>query len=282
MWWPTEPSTHSSCDVRVRQPRQRVGRRPPKEGCLLAGGSTLCRSCTKQLLGISGGHQPQYPPALPDLLTAIAELLSGRQCSNAALSDDNSANHTRGVPRIGCPRVRACNPPMPAAWVETFGRRLSLWEEQQLFLPQHPDLLPVPPTVLTDSTHLTAETHVQACSIQGELHGQSSRSICLALLNRLVGLLEYCGKTWIATPAAHCPILCERWQLFPLLPPSPHFIFDCVVPSQRTLGSVPGTFHHDICFLFVSEKNSPARARCHLPMTIEHPSFRFRTNRRKA
>ena len=39
----------SSCDVRVRQPRQRVGRRPPKEECPLAGGSTHCRSCTKQL-----------------------------------------------------------------------------------------------------------------------------------------------------------------------------------------------------------------------------------------
>ena len=39
----------SSCDVRVRQPRQRVGRRPPKEECPLAGGSTHCWSCTKQL-----------------------------------------------------------------------------------------------------------------------------------------------------------------------------------------------------------------------------------------
>ena len=53
--------------------------------------------------------------------------------------------------------------PTPAAWVEIFGRRLSLWEEEQLSLPQHPNFLAAPPTVLADCTRLIAETHVQNC-----------------------------------------------------------------------------------------------------------------------
>ena len=93
-------------------------------------------------------------------------------------------------------------------------RRLSLWKEQSLLLPQHPNLFSAPPTVLVDCAHLIAEAHVQNWSF-----GQSNWSICLAHLHRLVGLLEYCGKTLTVTPAAHCPILRDRWQLF-----TPHFI----------------------------------------------------------
>ena len=79
------------------------------------------------------------------------------QRPNVADSVDNSASHTRGVPHIGEPAT-----PTPAAWVEIFGRRLSLWEEQQVLLPQHPNLPAAPPTVLVDCAHLIAKTHAQA------------------------------------------------------------------------------------------------------------------------
>ena len=52
-------------------------------------------------------------------------------------------------------------PPTSAVWFEIFGRRLSRWEEQQLSLPQHPNIPAAPPTVLVDCAHLTAEKHVQ-------------------------------------------------------------------------------------------------------------------------
>ena len=53
--------------------------------------------------------------------------------------------------------------PAPAVWTDIFGRRLSLWEEQQqLLLPQHPILPVAPPTVMADCAYLIAEAHVQA------------------------------------------------------------------------------------------------------------------------
>ena len=52
--------------------------------------------------------------------------------------------------------------PTPAAWVEIFGRSLSLWEEQQPLLPQHPNLLAAPPTILADCANLVAQSHVHA------------------------------------------------------------------------------------------------------------------------
>ena len=54
--------------------------------------------------------------------------------------------------------------PTPAAWVEIFGRRLTLWKEQQLLLPQPPILFAAPPSVLADRAHLIAETSVQGYS----------------------------------------------------------------------------------------------------------------------
>ena len=75
-----------------------------------------------------------------------------------------SNSRTRAeFPILGNPGVLACNPHTPAAWIEIFRRRLSLslWEQQQQLLPQHPDLL-APPPVFADCAHLIAAAHVQS------------------------------------------------------------------------------------------------------------------------
>ena len=143
---------------------------------------------------------------------------------------DNSASHTRGVPHIGGPRYELTTP-TPATWVQFFGRRLSLWEEQQLLLPQHRTSsqrhqqcwLIVP---------ISLEKPMFRTTLQCNFQGQSSPSICLVHLHRLLGLLEYCGKSLTVWPAAHCSTSRE------LFTPA-HF--DCVVPSLHTLGSVLDT-----------------------------------------
>ena len=48
--------------------------------------------------------------------------------------------------------------PTPAAWIEISGRRLSLWEEQQLQQPHHPHIPLAPPIVFPDGAHLIADT----------------------------------------------------------------------------------------------------------------------------
>ena len=50
--------------------------------------------------------------------------------------------------------------PTPAAWIEVFERRLSLWQEQQLQQPYHPHIPRAPAAVLADSAYLIAEAYM--------------------------------------------------------------------------------------------------------------------------
>ena len=106
----------------------------------------------------------RYPRPLPELLAAIAELLAMRQPHNAPTL--HTALTIQQVTRAEFRVLEVLNcelaTPTPADWIDIFGRRLSLWEEQQLLLSQHPNLPAAPPTVLVDFAHLIAEAHVQA------------------------------------------------------------------------------------------------------------------------
>ena len=86
--------------------------------------------------GSASLQQPQALLALSDLLAAIAELLARYQPHNATTFPLSAL----------------------AVWVKIFGLRLSPWEEQQLSLPQHPDLPAAPPTVMIECAHLIAAT----------------------------------------------------------------------------------------------------------------------------
>ena len=95
-------------------------------------------------------RQPRYPRALPELLTAGAELLTRYQRHNSPVL--HSAGTVQQVTRAEFHILDILGfelaTPTPVAWIQIFRRRLSLWEEQQLVLPQHPDLLAAPPTAL--------------------------------------------------------------------------------------------------------------------------------------
>ena len=109
--------------------------------------------------------EPRYPRPLPELLAAIAGLLARRQPHNAPKL--RTAWTIQQVTRAEFHILEVLNYELgtltPAAWIDIFGRRLSLWEQQQLLLPQQPNL-PAAPTVLVDCAHLIAEGHVQAYS----------------------------------------------------------------------------------------------------------------------
>ena len=103
-------------------------------------------------------QQPQALHALSDLLTAIAELLVMYQPQYApTLHTAWTIQQVTARAEFHMLEALACElaTPTPAAWVQTFGRGQSLGEEQQLLLPQHPDLLAAPPTVLQKLTSVT-------------------------------------------------------------------------------------------------------------------------------
>ena len=136
--------------------------------------------------------------------------------------------------------------PAPAAWVEIFGRRLSLWEEQQLLLPQHPNL-PAAPTALVDSAHLIAEAHVQANpfganSVASQV-GASAWFISAAF--------------WVCMS-----LMAERW-LCRLLLAAPSVKVRSSAPSRNFEFVVPSLSILEVCLalsLHQSVSNSPARA----------------------
>ena len=77
---------------------------------------------------------------IPELLAATAQLLARRQPHNAPTL--HTAWTIQQVARAEF-HLEILNSelatPTPAAWIDIFGRRPSLWEEQQLLLLQHPD-----------------------------------------------------------------------------------------------------------------------------------------------
>ena len=77
----------------------------------------------------------------PDLLAAIARLLARHQPHNAPSL--HTAWTIQQVRRAEFHILEVLNyelaTPTPAAWIEIFERRLSLCDEQQLLLPQHPN-----------------------------------------------------------------------------------------------------------------------------------------------
>ena len=89
--------------------------------------------------------------------------------------------------------------PTPAAWVEIFRRRLSLWQQQQLLRP--PDVLAVLP-------------------LQYGLHGQSSRMVCFHCIVDAVGHFLQCSER--ASAAGHCSFrparMARSTSFFVLLP----------------------------------------------------------------
>ena len=96
-------------------------------------------------------YQPRYLRPLPELLAAIAELLAWRQPHNAPTL--HKAWTIRQDTRAEFHILKVLNyelaTPTLAAWIDIFRRCLSLWEEQQLLLPQHPNLPEAPPNCLT-------------------------------------------------------------------------------------------------------------------------------------
>ena len=94
-------------------------------------------------------HLPQqrYSRTLPELLTKVAELLTKRQ------PNDDPVSHTAGtIQQVTRVELRVLEilefelPTLtPAAWIEIFSRRHSLWQQQQQLQP--PDLA-VPPAAL--------------------------------------------------------------------------------------------------------------------------------------
>ena len=123
--------------------------------------------------------EPRYPRPLAELLAAIAELLARRQLHNAPTLHTawTIQQLTRAIFRIL--EVLYCELATltPAAWIDIFGRRLSLWEEPQLLPPQHPNFPAAPPTVLVDCAYLIADAHVQTYPF-----GANSRAVKLELL----------------------------------------------------------------------------------------------------
>ena len=109
--------------------------------------------------------------------------------------------------------------PTPAAWIEIFERRRSLWEEQ-LQLPHQPNNLAAQPIVLAESAHLIAETSGANSRVSPVLFG----SCLLSFGSVWICLLHSNGVT-----VAHRPI---RYILSQF----------CACCSFDRNGSVSGTF----------------------------------------
>ena len=103
--------------------------------------------------------QQRYPRTLPELLTAVAELLTRHQPH-----DVPGLRIARTVQQVTRAEFHILDilgfelaTPSPAAWVEIFRRRLSFWQQKELLQP--PDLLA--PAVFGVYAHHIAEAHVQ-------------------------------------------------------------------------------------------------------------------------
>ena len=83
--------------------------------------------------------QQRYPRTLPELLTAVAKLLTWHQ-----LHDVPALREARKVQQVTRAEFHFLEilgfelaTPTPMAWVEIFRRRLSLWQQEQLLQPHH-------------------------------------------------------------------------------------------------------------------------------------------------
>ena len=99
---------------------------------------------------------PRHTRPLADLLAAIAGLLAWRQLHNAPSL--HTAWTIQQITRAEFHILEVLNyelaTPTPAAWIEIFERRLSLWEDHQLQLPHHPHIPAAPPVVSAGGAHL--------------------------------------------------------------------------------------------------------------------------------
>ena len=94
-----------------------------------------------------------------------------------------------------------------------FSDVVSLWEEQQLLLSQHPNLFAAPPAIFADCAHLIAENPRPELPLQRKLHGQSSRSVSLAHFHRFLGLLERCCNALsVCRPLLIAPSFTHEWM----------------------------------------------------------------------
>ena len=128
-------------------------------------GSALCHSRKDP----GWAYQQRYPRALPELLTAIAEL-TRHQPHNAPML--HSARTVQQVTHAEFHTLEVLGfelaTPTPTACVEIFGRRLSLGRTTALTA-----AAPEPPRGATNSA-LNAETHVQNCTVSAHSTAGSS------------------------------------------------------------------------------------------------------------
>ena len=149
--------------------------------------------------------QQQYLRSLPELLTAVAELLTMHQPRD--VPGLHTARTVQQATRAEFYTLEVLGfelaTPTPAAWVEIFRRRLSLRQQQQLLQP--PDLRAVPPTILAGCPHRIADARVQSFPLS-VLAPQPVR-----LVPRLGSLSLPCVFGWAPSPrgeracaAGHC------------------------------------------------------------------------------
>ena len=150
-------------------------------------------------------YEPRYTRPIPDLLAAIVGLLARRQLTTHRRCTQHGQFSKLHVQSFTSWILEVLNcelaTPTPAAWIEIFERRPSLWEEQQLQLPHRPQIPASPPIAFADGAHLIAETGVQ------KFHGQSNWSLRLVQNPRLLGLSGTgCGtlvtSQWPIAPSA--------------------------------------------------------------------------------
>ena len=111
-------------------------------------------------MGPARAQVPRHARPLADLPATIERVLARRpdpERTVVAHRVDKSANYSEEY-RILEVRNYELTTPTPAAWIEVFERRLSLWQELQLQQPYHPR---VPRAPLANSVHLLAEANIR-------------------------------------------------------------------------------------------------------------------------
>ena len=172
--------------------------------------------------GPGWAYEPRYLRPLPELFAGIARLFARgeptthRRCTQHGQFSKLHAESSAFLEVLNCEIAT----PTPAAWIEIFERRLSLWEEQQPQLPHHPNILAAQPIVFPDCAHLIAEIYVQNHSFGANSRasqvGASAWFISVAFWSG-IGCCTLVMSQWPITisrqPAAQHPLAILRMLL---------------------------------------------------------------------
>ena len=146
--------------------------------------------------------QLRFSRALPELLTAVTELLTWHQPRDAPAL--HTARTVQQVTRSEFHILEALGfdlaIPTPVAWMEIFRRRLSLWEQEYCCPTAGP--FRSPPAVFADCAHHTCDAYVQCFPFSaGSMASQVGASAWFVSTVLWI-CLGTCGAMNVS--AAHC------------------------------------------------------------------------------